>query len=72
MESGPVGLRYRWEACHQCKRPRTNEETGRDYSYTGGPNWTHFEFSPENNRQLGSRLQNRLIITGDNMGLEWR
>ena len=28
--------------------------------------------SVENNRQLRSRLQNRLIITDDNMGLEWR
>jgi len=26
----------------------------------------------ENNNQLRSRLQNRLIITDDNMGLEWR
>ena len=28
--------------------------------------------SVENNNQLRSRLQNRLIITDDNMGLEWR
>jgi hypothetical protein len=28
--------------------------------------------SVENDRQLRSRLQNRLIITDDNMGLEWR
>ncbi|MBZ5681650.1 MAG: fused MFS/spermidine synthase [Acidobacteriia bacterium] len=28
--------------------------------------------SVENNHQLRSRLQNRLIITDDNMGLEWR
>ena len=26
----------------------------------------------ENNDELRSRLQNRLIITDDNMGLEWR
>jgi spermidine synthase len=28
--------------------------------------------SVENNNQLRSRLTNRLIITDDNMGLEWR
>ena len=29
-------------------------------------------YSVENNNQLRSRLQKRLIITADNMGLEWR
>jgi hypothetical protein len=28
--------------------------------------------SVESNNELRSRLQNRLIITDDNMGLEWR
>jgi len=28
--------------------------------------------SVENDNQLRSRLQNRLITTDDNMGLEWR